>query len=213
MPTVITRLYPTESAAMRVVSALQEIDLGDRATDVVTAPADELAPADPADIQRRLRATGVYAKAAEIYAQKIAGGSALLVARAPFGRAVDALAVVDRFDSLDAGVAYREVYDRQLSAPANVLRMSNRRRILAKNKTITGVSLSGGKNKPVLAAFPLIARRRAGKKSVGSSKPVTARFGFPMLSRPPAKTSTSKTSTPFSSALGLPTIIRRRGVN
>jgi hypothetical protein len=105
MTTIITRLYPTGTAAHAVADALMEG--GHQASYI-----DIIDHADPA----AMRAARVSDVAANAYARAMTGGQALLVIRAPFspiGAANSAKAIVGRYASVDAGLAKEDVYIRE----------------------------------------------------------------------------------------------------
>lgn len=108
MTTIITRLYATPDRASAVVDALKADGFMDRDISMFSAGTSA------STIQR----AGVYAKAAQTYADHVAKGAALVVCRAPTGSAYPALAVVDQFPAIDAGVKYTEVLASAMIQPA-----------------------------------------------------------------------------------------------
>ncbi|MEL7030500.1 MAG: hypothetical protein AAGL49_15125, partial [Pseudomonadota bacterium] len=117
MPTIITRVYANRPAAAQVVDALKAGYFSSGAMSIVSGAASETgAPSAPGPLENEIRAAGVYPRAAEAYSRQIAGGQALLVVRAPFGQAREAVGIIDRFDSLPSDVEHTEVYNPQRSA-------------------------------------------------------------------------------------------------
>ena len=105
MTTIITRLYPTTTAAHAVADALMQAGHQSSYVDII----------DHADMGA-MAAARVSDSAAAAYAKAMTGGQALLVIRAPFspvGAANSAKAVVGRYASIDAGVAHEDSYVRE----------------------------------------------------------------------------------------------------
>jgi len=208
MPTIITRLYPDASKASQVVAALQEKGFARSDVDVVSGPPDESESADAAALTRVIHEAGVYAKAAQAYGERVAGGESLLVVRAPFGTATDAKVTADRYDPIPFDAVRTEVHKPQRAAPVKLIRVQNRRRILDGHRTITQVSLVKTKT-PLSARFGLpVLKAPKRAKMLAKHGPILG--GLSTLKRPAQKKSLMRSSTPLSSALGLQTLIRKR---
>ncbi len=109
MTTIITRLYSDKKKATSVISALKEARLADRDVDVFdSSSASKDSVAD-------MKSSGVHESAAKTYAKLVGDGNALVVVRAPVGRAIEAAEILDGFDPVDAGVEQTEVFVSALS--------------------------------------------------------------------------------------------------
>jgi hypothetical protein len=104
MTTQISRLFASPERAEGVVASLVKIGYRKEALKVVRAAGDAAAT------EGALRAAGIFRKAAEAYAPKVAAGAALVVAQAPMGWTNRTLNVMEAAGPLDAGVAQEEVF-------------------------------------------------------------------------------------------------------
>ncbi|MGL4319938.1 MAG: hypothetical protein ACRCS3_03675 [Paracoccaceae bacterium] len=104
MTTIITRLYADATAARGVVSALIARGIDQDLIDVIgNEGADKAVD--------RLRAASVNPRFAAAYAAAMTGGKTTVVVRAPFapmGTARNAMRIMDRTPSIDAGVPNSE---------------------------------------------------------------------------------------------------------
>lgn len=214
MTTIITRLYGDKRKASRVVSALKSENYLDRDIDVITGKDD---PDDPehAALRAEMKKAGVYANAAATYAEKVAEGNALLVLRAPFGRAKGALPIIDAHNSIDAGVKYTEVY---AGARESVkVKRDQYLPILLNDQTMMSGDVLPGLVKtstPFSSAFGipvLMESKGKAKLLTDNPTPFSSLFGMTLLTRggPSAKLMTDN-PTPFSSLFGLPLLTGRR---
>lgn len=105
MTTIITRLYPDQTAARTVADALARQNLNLTSVDIITQNG----------AAERMRQAMVGADAASAYRRHLDQGKALLVVNAPFapmGTALKAIRTVDGFSSIDAGVSDEDAYIR-----------------------------------------------------------------------------------------------------
>jgi hypothetical protein len=110
MTTVVSRLYSDAATADAVAEALRAEGHPDGHIDVIAGGKDKAA------LAKRIREARVSEAAAAAYAAKLGEGKALVVARVPFmplGAALNAIRTVDRFPSVDAGVADQNEYIRE----------------------------------------------------------------------------------------------------
>ena len=110
MTTIITRLYETKTTGAEVVAALRAAKYSTRDLDLIDVADQAEGARDRDSVEAAIRKAGVHRKAAAAYADHVAAGKALLVVRAPFTRAQEALSVLSDFNSLDVGVESTEVY-------------------------------------------------------------------------------------------------------
>lgn len=184
MTTIITRLYATPDKAAEVVSALHASRFGKKLVSVITADA-------AGGVREAIGKAGVYAAAADIYAKHVAGGEALVVLQAPYGRAVQALNLLENFEAVPTAVRHTEAYVESRETPK--------------------VSLSS-KNLPVLLNSDVLVMsdgmfpRAVFRKNAFFS----SLFGIPLLSgsNGPMSNLIQTNTTPFSSMFGLPTLTR-----
>ncbi|MCA3511523.1 MAG: hypothetical protein IOC80_10280 [Rhodobacter sp.] len=198
MTTIITRLYANAAAAQTVVEALLAEGHSPATIHVITREGAGTAAG-------RMHAARVSATAARAYAGPVAEGRALLVVNAPFaplGTALNAIRTVNRFGSIDVGLAEEDAYIRdepevRLSGrilQGTVFYMSNPHRSLPQGHIL-------GSN-PIIQSRPRTSAIRGGAH-------VSTRF-WPMklLSKPRQGRSVLRGTWLFSSLFGLPTIIR-----
>lgn len=202
MTTIITRLYPSGTAAHAVADALMEA--GHNASYV-----DIISQADPA----AMTAARVSASAAAAYAKAMTGGQALLVIRAPFspiGAANSAKAVVGRYASVDAGVSNEDDYIREQARGDRFLSiLTDHPRFLSqdigpgKGRTRTTVSSAFG--------MPLLSAYKTKRSVTADGTYISSKF-WPMRLVSANKTKRSVISGgghPLSRLLGLAVISRR----
>jgi hypothetical protein len=107
MTTILSRLYADREQADSVAADLKAEGYGARDMDVIAASEGASHDAVRQDISK----AGVAATAAGIYAGRVAGGNALVVVRAPFGKAQKAGNIMDAHGPMDAGVKTENAYD------------------------------------------------------------------------------------------------------
>jgi hypothetical protein len=210
MTQTIARMYATKKAATQAATALKENGYAEvflvtapaKAAAAASAPAEgDAAPAPQKEtpeareaILSQLRKAGIEPEHAAVYAERIAGGSAMAIVRAPFGFASRAQKIMHKSEPIDSGVAEptypMEPYDE--AAP-----------------------LSWVLGLPVLSKDPTPASRVMGLRALSpTAAPLSDLFGLPVLSRNPTplssllglKVLTGK-AAPLSEALGLKTLI------
>ncbi len=103
MTTIITRLYSDEQTARNASAFLAKNGFVDRDRDVISGGEGGVVA---------LRSAGVPADVAAAYAETLAGGTAVLVVRAGFGRAGKARALVAETETIDAGLPKQDFYVR-----------------------------------------------------------------------------------------------------
>jgi hypothetical protein len=198
MTTIITRLYPDAAAAGAVVAALRAG--GDEASDTSIITADAAGGAAAA-----MQAARVGAEAAAAYAGPVAQGRALLVVNAPFapmGTALNAIRTVNRFPSIDAGLADEDAYIRdepQMELEGRVFTgtvffMSNPNRPLPRGHILGGRMLS---------------RERPRTSAIRGGAYMSTKF-WPMklLSRHSDRLSVMRDGFHFSSLFGIPLLVK-----
>ena len=198
MTTIITRLYADAAAAQSVVAALQAEGPSSATVQVITKDGAGSA----AD---RMHAARVGATEARAYAGPVGEGRALLVIDAPFapmGTALNAIRTVNRFPSIDVGLAEEDVYIRdepQVDLSGRVLQgtvfyMSNPHRSLPQGH--------------ILGSNPIIHSRPRTSAIRGGAYISTKFWPMRLVSKPKVGTSAMRGTWLFSSLFGLPTIIR-----
>lgn len=199
MTTIITRLYPDAAAAQKVAQALR--DEGDSASTISVVSKDGAGTA-----ASRMHALMVPAASAAAYAGPVGEGRALLVVNAPFapiGTALSAIRTVNRFPSIDAGVADEDAYIRdepEVVLAGNVMQgtvffMSNPYRRLPMGH--------------ILGQNPIIHSRPRTSAIPGGA--YMSRYFWPMklVSKPPKEgTSAMHGTWLFSSLFGIPTLMK-----
>lgn len=198
MTTIITRLYANAAAAQGVVAALLAEGHSPATVHVITRDGAGTAA-------ERMHAARVSATAARAYAGPVAEGRALLVVNAPFaplGTALNAIRTVNRFASIDVGLAEEDAYIRdepevQLSGrilQGTVFFMSNPYRSLPQGH--------------ILGSNPIIHSRPRTSAIRGGAYISTKFWPMKLVSKPRERTSVLRGTWLFSSLFGLPTIIR-----
>lgn len=166
MTTVVSRLYSDAATADAAVAALRAEGHPEGHIDVIAGGEDKAA------LARRIEAARVSQSAAAAYAAKLDEGKALVVVRVPFmplGAALNAIRTVDRFPSVDAGVAKQDEYIRE--APRDDLQPPHSIRILKDGPLFLTAKAPPGH---------LVLTR---KHAVRDQGPVSSRFGFRLLSK------------------------------
>ena len=108
MTTNITRLYASAEKAAAAVSALKAKKFKDSDIDCI-AGGDGAAAA--------LSAAGVYDAGAKAYAEKLKGGGAVVVVRAPYGNALLAKRLLDEAGPEASPAKYDEIYVGSVDKP------------------------------------------------------------------------------------------------
>lgn len=245
MTQTIARMYATKKAATQAATALKEFGFED--VHLVTPPAKaaaasappaegEAAPAPaPAKdtpearegIMAALRKAGIETEHAAIYAERIAGGAAMAIVRAPFGFASKAQKILHRSEPIDSGVTEPEYpmepYDD--AAPLSwILGLPVLSKDPAPASRIMGLSASSPKAAPLsdLFGLPVLSRNPAPLSSLFGMKlltdkaaPLSDAIGMKTLSDDPAPLSKaigmptlSDKPAPLSDAIGMPTLMK-----
>lgn len=210
MTTVISRLYADADTANGVAEELQKAGFPKDTVDVIEhEPKNKTTPSLP----ERLRATRIDKRAVEAYASRIRKGKVLLVVRAPFtpfGAARSAMDIVDRVESVDAGIENQNHYVKE--QPKRFLNISvmtdhpkfltndvgpdaNRRRgtisetfgirLLSPYKTKRSAMSGGGFMSTKFLPFPLLRHPKQKKNSAisGGGTPFSKMISMPLLSK------------------------------
>lgn len=187
MTTTITRLYASQADAEAAVKTLKDEMHQDRDISMIagTPPSEDAESTASADSYiGAIKSAGVYDAAAKIYADHVAGGKALVVYRAPFGRARSAGVLMDSCNPVETDVKYTAVYDR--------------------GRDIGTVrSPSGQVN--VLRDTLILS---SGRKKKSNPTPFSSALRLPVLSTYKKKSSSLKAHKPI---LGMKTVIRPSG--
>lgn len=198
MTTIITRLYADAAAAQSVVAALLAEGHSSATVQVITKDGAGSA----AD---RMHAARVGAASARAYAGPVGEGRALLVVAAPFapmGTALNAIRTVNRFPSINVGLADEDVYIRdepQVNLSGQVLQgtvffMSNPHRSLPQGH--------------ILGSNPIIHSRPRTSAIRGGAYISTKFWPMKLVSKPKEGTSALRGTWLLSSLFGIPTLIR-----
>jgi hypothetical protein len=204
MATIISRLYKDTAAAQAVVAAL-------RGQGYPADTIDLIAGGDGSVIDQ-IRATGVGPGSAAAYADRIATGKALVVARVgftPIGAARNAMQIVDSFDPLHVAGAVADDYvedplrnDLLLSIltthphmlSPDLTATTGRRyglvsdafgiRVLSPNRPHRSAMRGGGHMSTKILPFPLLTKRRQHKSAIhGGGTPFSTMLGLPLVAR------------------------------
>lgn len=182
MTTIITRLYASGDQAAAAATALRDSEFDDANISVFGAGPDQAGA---------VMAAGVHQSASDIYAHHLGEGAGLVVVRAPYGSAVTAMRILNRFDPVKTAV---KVTERYLGTPD-----PRAKEILPQAKKRMGTDIlvcSDGLFPPAV---------------IRGTTFFSAWLGFPLLSMRGARASlVSGSTTPFSSALGLPMLSKGR---
>jgi len=233
MTTVITRLYADEKTADMVAQRLRWEGLPARAVQVITG-----AGSDRPAIEASMNRAKVHETAVPAYADRVAAGAALLVARAtykPLGAAQIVRDVTARSKPLDVGDVVDDHYmpDEPDHAPS-VLKDHPHFLMLDlefgeyKGRPISeelGIPLltRGHRNRPIHVfrggkhvsklfwPMPLVTRKRKANSAISGGRHVSKLFWpMPLITRKERTRSVIRGGAlPLSRALGWPTISRR----
>ena len=163
MTTVVSRLYADRNTADAVADALRAEGHLSENIDVIT---------EGDDAADRIAAARVSREAAARYADKLGDGKALLVTRVPFipfGAAVNAIETVDRFESVNAGVARQNEYIREQPSERFF-----KKKVLDGSPLMLSTKLQGT-NRRFLTGSPAASGKRIG--------PISEKLGLPLLSK------------------------------
>lgn len=176
MTTIITRLYSSHDQAEAAANLLASNKLPRSLMSIVSGSTDAGAAKD------QISALGVYPNAAQTYASKVAGGNALLVVHAGFGKAYKVTGVLAETDTIDAGVKYTEVMASDMSS-----RREEKQRHLPE---LLNITVATGEQLPYpgqtwlpfhsLFRFPLLSGK-GGRSNLLDNKLFSKMFGMPML--------------------------------
>lgn len=211
MSTIITRLYASKKEAKQVAGRLKEEKYLARDIDIISKGDDD----DMDSLKKAIRNAGVYANAAAIYSERVAGGDVLLVLRAPVGQAHKGTVLVDEYDSIDAGVKHRDVYVGTSGAAALAKRRRHLPNLLSnEQKMLTNDGLvRSGTPFSSLFGIPLLTSGPTGKARLITERttPFSSFFGLGLLARNSGRAQlVTGNTTPFSSMFGMPLLKRRR---
>jgi len=203
MTTIITRLYANERSANAVADRLSWEGLPKSAVKVVTGT-------DKDKIQHRMMQAQVHRDAAPIYAESVAGGTALLIVRAtykPLGAARIVREVTGSRKTIDVGVTQDDIYVRDLPDHApSVLKEHPRFLTLPSEPE----ELQRG---PIsdLVGVHTVSKLRSPTSAIRGGAFISQKF-WPtaLVSTKPRRNSVIRGGgTVFSRLFGLPTILRR----
>jgi hypothetical protein len=215
MTTVVSRLFADAATADAAVAAL-------RAQGHPPGNIDIIAKGPQA--AERIAAARVSQDAAAKYAAKLDGGRALVVVRAPFtplGAALNAIETIDRFESVNAGVADQNAYIRESPSSRffglSILKGSP---LLLTTKLPPGRLLLSSKDAARRDAgigtissklgLRLLSRERLRRSAIHGGAYMSRKFlPFPLLKRHSDRLSVIRGGTVFSNALALPLLTRR----
>ncbi len=180
MSTTVTRLYERHEQALAAAGELASTGFAEDAIRVITAGS-----ASAGEIASTLEDAGFSSGGAADLAARIAGGAALVVLRAPFGTAVEAMELMDRHGPVASSEA---VPDRTAEISANarlslgawipVLISSKSSTVLLKGDSTT--RLLSGRSATKLSSWSL--SRKLGLPELSSGRTMSAKFGIPELS-------------------------------
>lgn len=218
MTTVVSRLYANKLAADEVVSVLRAQGYPQGIIDVISD--------GDGDAVDRIRRARVGREAAEAYASRLGDGKALVVVRVPFmpiGAAKNAIETVDRFDSVNAGVANQNEYLREEPSSkymtSKILKNHPRfltgdlpaphRTFLTRNLDLSADNRIGTISSKI--GLPLLKRHKDKRSVILGGAFMSRKFlPFPLLKRHKDKLSVIRGGgTPFSTLLALPLLTRR----
>lgn len=214
MQSLITRLYRSPEQAAAAAAALRAQWFPADAI-LVIAPWTEPGPAAAA-----LARFGVSDAAARAQALRVQEGAAAVTVRAPFGQAVPAMRVLDRFDPIEADIEdeFQPSFERAapLSAALGLRVLS---RDPAPLSEAIGLRVLSRRQNPDVALIhnpaPLTDAFFVSPLGGGGPAPLSRLFGLPLLSRVAAPLSrmlgfrtASQEAAPLSARLGLRTLAR-----
>jgi hypothetical protein len=121
MTTLVTRLYKNRAEADAAAKAVLAKGYSKRLVNVVSA--DSKGSADA--LKATMTAAGVYPKAADVYVNKVAAGSALVVVKAPIGSFFTIRDTLDEAGPIVSGVKNEDVHVRSDDARARSIYLSD----------------------------------------------------------------------------------------
>jgi hypothetical protein len=204
MTTIITRLYADKATADAVAGALAGNGFPASIYDVIPAGADAAA---------RIRAAGVRKAFVDAVAEKLTGGRALVVVRAPFspiGAARLAMELVDGAESIHlAGIDQNDYVESQPDPRLSLSVLTDHPRFFSMD-IIPGSNLRPGLISDAFGIRLLTSRKR--NSAIRGGGYMSTKFlPFPLLIRGrKAKSAIQGGGTPFSSLFGLSKIAHRR---
>ncbi|MBY0331997.1 MAG: hypothetical protein K2X49_15145 [Acetobacteraceae bacterium] len=213
MQSLITRLYRNPEQAAAAAAALRAQWFPADAI-LVIAPWTEPGPAAAA-----LARFGVSDDAARAHARRVQEGAAAVTVRAPFGQAVPAMRILDRFDPIEADIEdeFQPAFER--AAPLSAaLGLRVLLRDPAPLSEAIGLRVLSRRQNPDVALIhnpaPLTDAFFVSPLG-GGPAPLSRLFGLPLLSRVAAPLSRmlgfrtlSQEAAPLSARLGLRTLAR-----
>lgn len=222
MTTIITRLYEDEEAAEGAAGALRADGFGEDTFEVVSG---KKRSAKGKEVPDRIGAAISDTGSAAALTEKVQGGNALLVVRAPFGTALTAKRVLATTPSIDAGVAQTERYDGGPSTGGSVMSggelymswdgfppLSSGRTPFSSYLTMSVLSAPKRKdnlrtkNVQIMPWKPL-SDWKLGTKPSREPLPFSSMIGWkPLKERSPVRDLLSREKTPLSSAIGWKTL-------
>jgi len=229
MTTIITRLYANERSANAVADRLSSEGLPKSALKVVTGT-------DRDKIQHRLMQAQVHRDAAPVYAESVAGGTALLIVRAthkPLGAARIVREVTGSSKTIDVGVTQDDIYVRDLPDHAPSVLKEHPRfltlpsepeelqrgpisdlvgvRTLSKPRSRTSAIRGGAFMSQKFWPMKLVSKNRNAHSAIKGGAFMSKKF-WPtaLLAKKPRRNSVIRGGgTVFSRLFGWPTILRR----
>lgn len=194
MTTIITRLYPTQSAANAARASLLEKGQKEDTIQIIPGGKSEEAAA-------AMNAARVSTASAAAYLQAMKGKQALLVVQAPFnpiGTAQKAMRVLQKHPALDVGLADEDVYLREYPDARYSIRILHDHPLFMSNpfrKPSHGHIF--GSN-PIMPSKPRTSAMRGGGHMSKAFWPMK------LISPPKERTSAIRGGRLFSSLFGLP---------
>lgn len=199
MTTIITRLYPTQSAANAARASLLEKGQNEDTIQIILGGnAEEAAAA--------MKAARVSTASSAAYLQAMKGKQALLVVQAPFnpiGTAQRAMRVLQKHPALDVGLADEDVYLREYPDA----RFSNS--IMKDHPLFMSNSYSGLSHGHVLGSNPIIRSKPRTSAMRGGGHMSRMFWPMKLLSQPKERNSAMRGGMLFSSLFGLPLLTSR----
>jgi hypothetical protein len=192
MPQSIIRTYDSEAQANKVVELLR----GEGHVNVFqfSGGSGKASAASRATLIANLMKAHIWQSHAEIYADRLTKGKALVVAYPLFGTAQNAIDIMDSHSPIDSGISVSnasDTYKWDDAAPlSSILHMPVLSHTKLPAETLSGIS-SLTKGKAFLSEWLGIALLKPGSAKKSSS------MGLPLL---------SNSATPLSSALGMRTL-------
>ena len=199
MTTIMTRLYPTQSAAHAARASLLEKGQNEDTIQIILAGKSEEAAA-------AMNAARVSKASAAAYLQAMTGKQALLVVQAPFnpiGTAQKAMRVLQKHPSLDVGLADEDLYLREYPDARFSNSIMNDHPLFMSNpfRRLSHGHIFG--SNPIMKSKPRSSAMRGGGHM--------SRMFWPMklVSPPKERSSVIRGGRLFSSLFGLPLLTSR----